>query len=123
LSFDIMSSVLQTFNIDVHFFDSNGKDMNNAINIDQITLHGWTMLNYQKTVDLNIVTLAGVAKVAIMIYSNNTGDLGRVLLTALSAKVKYFDNKLPGANLLPPSPIAFNTNSKIADTSYLGEVW
>ncbi|MGN8166025.1 CotH kinase family protein [Lactiplantibacillus plantarum] len=123
LSFDIMSSVSQAFNIDVHFYDNNGKDMNKSIGIDQITLNAWNLFNYKKTVKLNISGLAGVAKAVIMIYSNNTGDLGRVLLTALSAKVKYYDNKLPGANLLPSTPLSLNNNSKIADTSYLGEVW
>ncbi|WP_172638346.1 CotH kinase family protein [Lactiplantibacillus plantarum] len=123
LSFDIMSTVSQTFNIDIHFYDNNGQDMNNAIGIDQLNLNAWQLLNYQKTVDLNIGALTGVAKVSIMIFSNNTGDLGRVLLTALSVNVKYPDNKLPGANLLPPSPIVLNNNSHLVDTPYLGEVW
>ncbi|MGV6878732.1 hypothetical protein [Lactiplantibacillus plantarum] len=123
LSFDIMSTVSQTFNIDIHFYDNNGQDMNNAIGIDQLKLNAWQLLNYQKTVDLNIGALTGVAKVSIMIFSNNTGDLGRVLLTALSVNVKYSDNKLPGANLLPSKPLTVNNNSQITDTSYLGEVW
>ncbi|KEQ20499.1 hypothetical protein HF82_00795 [Limosilactobacillus reuteri] len=123
LSFDIQSSVAQTFNIDIHFFDSDNKDMNNSINIDQLTLNAWQLFNYQKTVDLNINALAGVAKVVIMIYSNNTGDLGTILLTGLMVNVKYNDNKLPGANLLPSKPLTVNNNSQITDTSYLGEVW
>lgn len=123
LSFDIQSSVAQTFNIDIHFIDNDNKDMNNSINIDQLTLNAWQLFNYQKTVDLNINALAGVAKVVIMIYSNNTGDLGTILLTGLMVNVKYNDNKLPGANLLPSKPLTVNNNSQITDTSYLGEVW
>ncbi|MGY5246513.1 CotH kinase family protein [Lactiplantibacillus plantarum] len=123
LSFDIRSSLSQTFNIDIHFFDKNNQDMNNAISIDQLTLNAWQMLNYQKTVDLNISALTGVAKVVIMIYSNNTGDIGTTFLTGLKVNVKYDDNKLPGANLLSSKPLTVNNNSKITDTSYLGEVW
>lgn len=122
LSFDIQSSITQTFGLDVHLYDKNGKRLD-VIGIGSIALNAGELFNYQKTVDLNISALAGVAKVVIMIYSNNTGDLGTILLTGLKVNVKYNDNKLPGANLLPPKPLTVNNNSQIYDAAYLGEVW
>lgn len=122
LSFDIRSSVSQTFNIDIHFFNSNGQDMNKSINIDRLALNAWQLFNYQKTVDLTTNALAGVTKVVIMIYSNNTGDLGTTILTGLKVNIKYDDNKLPGANLLS-KPLTVNNSSRITETPYLGEVW
>ncbi|QIZ04197.1 CotH kinase family protein [Limosilactobacillus reuteri] len=123
INFDIQSSVAQTFNIDIHFFNNNGQDMNNAINIDQLSLNPWELLHYNKTIDLDISSLAGVAKIAIMVYSNNTGEYGTVLITKLKINVKYNTNALPGASLLPKEPWTANNNSRITTTTHLGEEW
>ncbi|MFR0547927.1 CotH kinase family protein [Limosilactobacillus reuteri subsp. suis] len=123
INFDIQSSVAQTFNIDIHFLNNNGQDMNNAINIDQLRLNPWELLHYKKTIDLNISSLSGVAKIVIMVYSNNTGDYGTVLITKLIVGVKYNTNKLPGPNLLQGKPWTANNDSIIGKTTYLGEEW
>ena len=123
INFDIQSSVAQTFNIDIHFFNNNGQDMNNAVNIDQLSLNPWELLHYKKTIDLDISSLAGVAKIAIMVYSNNTGEYGTVLITKLKINVKYNTNALPGPNLLQGKPWTANNDSIISKTTYLGEEW
>ena len=123
LSFDIQSSVAQTFNVDIHFMGSDGQDMNNSINIGQISLSPWELFTYRKTINLGIGALTGISKVVIMLYSNNTGDLGTVLLTGLKVNVKFNDNALPGASLLPKEPWTANNNSRITTTTHLGEEW
>lgn len=123
INFDIRSSVAQTFKLDVHFYDNNGQDMNNAVNIDQLSLNPWELLHYKKTIDLDISSLAGVAKIAIMVYSNNTGEYGTVLITKLKINVKYNTNALPGPNLLQGKPWTANNDSIISKTTYLGEEW
>ena len=123
INFDIQSSVAQTFNIDIHFFNNNGQDMNNAINIDQLSLNPWELLHYNKTIDLDISSLAGVAKIVIMVYSNNAGEYGTVLITKLKINVKYNTNALPGPNLLQGKPWTANNDSIISKTTYLGEEW
>lgn len=123
INFDIRSSVAQTFKLDLHFYDNNGQDMNNAVNIDQLSLNPWELLHYNKTIDLDISSLAGVAKIAIMVYSNNTGEYGTVLITKLKINVKYNTNALPGPNLLQGKPWTANNDSIISKTTYLGEEW
>ena len=124
ISFDIQSSVAQTFNIDIHFIGNNGQDVSNDINIDSISLNASEIFNYQNTIDLNISSLIGVSKVVIMIFSNNTSYLGTTLLTGLKVNVAFNtnekSNQLP--QLIAGKPIPAN-GSVISTTNYFGQEW
>ena len=122
INFNIQSSIDQTLGLDVHFYDINGQDMNNAISVAQITLNASEILNYQTEFSLDSDQIKGVSKVAIWLATSGTNDLGTILINDYGAALEYNTNpgQLPG--LIDGSPTPSN-NTLISNTNYLGQEW
>ncbi|MEE6657004.1 CotH kinase family protein [Limosilactobacillus reuteri] len=91
--FNIRSSIAQTFNLDLHFYDNNGNDLNNSINIDQIALNAWELLDYKKEFLVDFSHIKDAAKVVLMLYTSGTNDMGIVLINDYNAVLEYNTNK------------------------------
>ena len=90
INFNIQSSIDQTLALDIHFYDGDGQDItNNHVYFDNIALKAYEILNYQKEISLNSVNLKGASKVALLLTTLGTNDLGTILINNYSAVLEY----------------------------------
>ncbi|MBM6754886.1 hypothetical protein H5993_09175, partial [Lactobacillus alvi] len=123
INFNIQSSIDQTLALDIHFYDGNGQDItNNHVNFDNIALNAYEILNYQREISLNSANLKGASKVALLITTLGTNDLGTILINNCSAVLEYKNlNILPESFDGQPSPNTVDT--VISTTKYLDQEW
>ncbi|MBU5277858.1 CotH kinase family protein [Lactiplantibacillus argentoratensis] len=125
INFNIQSSIDQSLRLDIHFYDINGQNMNNALNIDNIALKASKILNYQKEFSLDFNHLKDVKRVALFLYTTGTNDLGTVLVNNYSAVLEYNTNEKLNqlSGLIDGQPSPSNSDTVISITNYLDQEW
>lgn len=103
LNFNFYTSLAQKLSLAVHYFDANGKDMNNSDTIGNISLYAGELYHYVDSVKLNADKLAKAAKASVMIYTPGKDELGRVLIKNATAQLVYKTNTQAHADINYPT--------------------
>lgn len=119
----IQSSVTQRLSLGITLYDGNGQINGSPIPCGTVTCQAGELTSYSELISLSSYDLTNVVRVGISLTNQTTEDMGQVLITDVSLRLKPVEAKRLAGDFAISTPRQLGANSPVSQIVYNGKVW
>ena len=119
----IQSSVTQRLSLGITLYDGNGQINGSPISCGTVTCQAGELTSYSELISLSSYDLTNVVRVGISLTNQTTEDMGQVLITDVSLRLKPVEAKRLAGDFAISTPRQLGANSPVSQIVYNGKVW